>query len=152
MAVSGADRLKGPVGVVGLREAPSYVAAQDEALIAALLQQGAVALERATFSTMAAENEALRRADELRTSLLNSVSHDFRTPLYTVLGSATTLLDYGDRLKPAVRRDLLQSIGESAERLNRRVGDLLDMARLEAGGATPAKGMGGLGRSDRPGD
>lgn len=130
---------KGPVGVVGLRGAPSVVAAQDEALVAALLRQGAVALERAAFSAAAAENEALRRADELRTSLLNSVSHDFRTPLSTVLGSATTLLDYGDRLKPAVRRDLLQSIGESAERLNRYVGDLLDMARLEAGALRPRK-------------
>jgi len=51
-----------------------------------------------------------------------------------VLGSVTTLQDYGDKLKPAVRRDLLDSIREEAQRLNRYVGDLLDMTRLEGGG------------------
>jgi two-component system sensor histidine kinase KdpD len=54
--------------------------------------------------------------------------------LSTVLGSATTLIDFGETLKPAVRADLLLSIREEAERLNRYVGDLLDMTRLEGGG------------------
>lgn len=65
---------------------------------------------------------------------MNSVSHDLRTPLSTVLGASTTLIDLGDRLKPAVRKDLLLSIREEAERLSRYVGDLLDMTRLEGGG------------------
>lgn len=65
---------------------------------------------------------------------MNSVSHDLRTPLSTVLGASTTLIDYGDTLKPSVRADLLLSIREEAERLNRYVGDLLDMTRLEGGG------------------
>jgi two-component system sensor histidine kinase KdpD len=65
---------------------------------------------------------------------MNSVSHDLRTPLSTVLGSATTLIDYGATLKPEVRDDLLLSIREEAERLSRYVGDLLDMTRLEGGG------------------
>ena len=51
-----------------------------------------------------------------------------------MLGASTTLIDYGDTLKPAVRADLLLSIREEAERLNRYVGDLLDMTRLEGGG------------------
>ena len=123
------------VGVVGLRDLPHA----DEALIDALLQQGAVALERAGLAEAKAENQGLRRADELRTALLNSISHDFRTPLSTVLGSATTLLDYGEQLKPSVRRDLLDSIREEALRLNRYVGDLLDMARLEAGALKPRR-------------
>ena len=79
------------------------------------------------------ENEALRRSDKLRAALLNSISHDLRTPLSTVLGSATTLIDYGETLKPKVRADLLISIREEAERLNRYVGNLLDMTRLEGG-------------------
>jgi two-component system sensor histidine kinase KdpD len=79
------------------------------------------------------ENEALRRSDKLRAALLNSISHDLRTPLATVMGSATTLIDYGKSLKPEVRADLLISIREEAERLNRYVGDLLDMTRLEGG-------------------
>jgi two-component system sensor histidine kinase KdpD len=54
-----------------------------------------------------------------------------------VLGSTTTLIDYGDQLDPEVRADLLQSIREEAERLNRYVGDLLDMTRLEGGALAP---------------
>ena len=69
---------------------------------------------------------------------MNSISHDLRTPLSTVLGSTTTLIDYGPSLKPEVRTDLLLSIREEAERLNRYVGDLLDMTRLEGGAWPPA--------------
>jgi two-component system sensor histidine kinase KdpD len=102
--------------------------------VSALLDQGAVALERAEFAADAADATALRRSDKLRSALLNSVSHDLRTPLATVLGSATTLLEYEDSLEKPVRTDLLASIREEAERLNRYVGNLLDMTRLEGGG------------------
>jgi two-component system sensor histidine kinase KdpD len=105
----------------------------DQRFVLALLDQGAVALERAEFAAQAADAGALRRADKLRAALLNSISHDLRTPLSTVLGSASTLLEYGPSLEPAVRRDLLESIQEEAERLNRYVGDLLDMTKLEGG-------------------
>ena len=101
--------------------------------MAALLDQGAVVLERAELAAATVENEALRRSDKLRAALLNSISHDLRTPLSTVMGSATTLIDYGPTLKPEVSGDLLISIREEAERLNRYVGDLLDMTRLEGG-------------------
>ena len=111
---------------------------EDERFILALLDQGAVALERAEFAVEAADAEAFRRSDRLRSALLNSVSHDLRTPLSTVLGSATTLLDYGKSLEPKVQRDLLESIREEAERLSRYVGDLLDMSKLE-GGALSAR-------------
>jgi two-component system sensor histidine kinase KdpD len=107
-----------------------------ERIVAALLDQGAVALERAEFAAVAASAEALRRSDRLRSALYNSLSHDLRTPLSTVLGAATTLIDFGKTLTPKVRADLLLSIREEAERLNRYVGDLLDMTRLEGGGLT----------------
>lgn len=114
---------------------PKAMHAEDsERFVSSLLDQGAVALERAEFAADAADAEALRRSDRLRSALLNSVSHDLRTPLATVLGSATTLMDYGAELPPAVRLDLLASIREEAERLNRYVGNLLDMTRLEGGG------------------
>ena len=131
------DGSSGRVGVVGLRNSIPEEAV--EGLLAGLLRQGAVALERAELAAASIENRALRRADELRSALLNSISHDFRTPLSTVLGSVTTLQDYGDQLRPAVQRDLLESIREEAQRLNRYVGDLLDMARLEAGALTPKR-------------
>jgi len=124
--------VKARAGVVGVE--PSAVATEDgERFVAALLDQGAVALERAEFAAVAADTEALRRTDRLRSALLNSVSHDLRTPLSTVLGSVTTLIDYGKSLSAKVRDDLLVSIREEAERLNRYVGDLLDMTRLEGG-------------------
>ena len=119
-------------GVVGVD--PAAVATDEgERFVAALLDQAAVALERAEFAAVAAEAETLRRTDRLRAALLNSVSHDLRTPLSTVLGSATTLIAYGEAIAPEVRADLLDSIREEAERLNRYVGNLLDMTRLEGG-------------------
>lgn len=133
------DGAGGPVAAVGLRAPAPATDAVAEALISGLLRQGAIALERAELAAATVENQALRRADDLRSALLNSISHDFRTPLSTVLGSVTTLQDYGDKLTPAVRRDLLDSIREEAQRLNRYVGDLLDMARLEAGALTPKR-------------
>jgi two-component system sensor histidine kinase KdpD len=124
--------LRGRAGVAGV-EFNDRAGPDDERLVAALLDQGAVALERAELAAATVENEALRRSDKLRAALLNSISHDLRTPLSTVMGSATTLIDYGKTLKPDVRTDLLLSIREEAERLNRYVGDLLDMTRLEGG-------------------
>jgi two-component system sensor histidine kinase KdpD len=125
--------VKSRAGVAGVE--PRAVATEDgERFVSALLDQGAVALERAEFATQAAGAEALRRSDRLRSALFNSISHDLRTPLSTVLGAATTLIEFGKTLAPKVRADLLQSIREEAERLNRYVGDLLDMTRLEGGG------------------
>jgi two-component system sensor histidine kinase KdpD len=124
---------------VAATEATTNLGPEDERFIAALLDQGAVALERAELAADAADAEALRRSDRLRTALLNSISHDLRTPLSAVLGSTTTLLDYGEELKPEVRKDLLDSIREEAERLNRYVGDLLDMTRIEGGALAPRK-------------
>lgn len=124
--------VKSRAGVAGVE--PHAVATEDgERFVAAMLDQGAVALERAELAAVAADTEALRRTDTLRSALLNSVSHDLRTPLATVLGSVTTLIDYGKTLSASVRADLLVSIREEAERLNRYVGDLLDMTRLEGG-------------------
>jgi len=123
--------VRGRAGVAGVEAVGDT--GQDERLVIALLDQGAVALERAELALATVENVALRRSDKLRAALFNSISHDLRTPLSTVLGAATTLIDYGKTLKPDVRADLLISIREEAERLNRYVGDLLDMTRLEGG-------------------
>jgi two-component system sensor histidine kinase KdpD len=128
------EAAQGRVGVAGFRD----VAAHAE-LLDPILEQGAAALERAALSTAAAENEALRQAGRLRASLLNAVSHDFRTPLAAILGSATTLADYEGELAPAVRSDLLRSIQEDARRLNQHIGALLDMARLEGGALQPRR-------------
>jgi two-component system sensor histidine kinase KdpD len=124
--------VRGQSGVAGI-ETKVTQGVDEQRLVAAMLDQGAVALERAELAAATVENEALRRSDKLRAALLNSISHDLRTPLSTVMGSATTLIDYDATLKPEVRTDLLISIREEADRLNRYVGDLLDMTRLEGG-------------------
>lgn len=126
--------VRGRAGVAGVEAEALAPGSDEERLAIALLDQGAVALERARLAGEAVETESLRRADRFRGALMNSVSHDLRTPLSTVLGASTTLIDYGETLKPEVRGDLLLSIREEAERLNRYVGDLLDMTRLEGGG------------------
>ena len=71
--------------------------------------------------------------ERLRNSLLSSVSHDLRTPLATITGAVTTILDEGGRLDAGTRQDLLESVREEAERLNRLVLNLLEMTRLESG-------------------
>ena len=68
----------------------------------------------------------------MRSSLLSAVSHDLRTPLAVITGAATTLRDQGDKLDVAERADLLETVCEEAERLERLVRNLLDMTRLEA--------------------
>jgi two-component system sensor histidine kinase KdpD len=122
------------VGVAGVEANALSPRSDEEKLVLALLDQGAVALERADLAVAAVEAETLRRSDRFRAALLNSISHDLRTPLSTVLGSTTTMIEYGEGMPPATRADLLQSVREEAERLNRYVGNLLDMTRLEGGG------------------
>ena len=122
------------VGVAGVEADALNPGSDEEKLVLALLDQGAVALERADLAVAAVEAETLRRSDRFRAALLNSISHDLRTPLSTVLGSTTTMIEYGEGMPAATRADLLQSVREEAERLNRYVGNLLDMTRLEGGG------------------
>ncbi|HEY3800418.1 MAG TPA: sensor histidine kinase KdpD [Caulobacteraceae bacterium] len=110
---------------------------ESERYVLSLLDQGAIAIERAELAAEASEADALRRSERLRTALLNSISHDLRTPLAGVLGAATTLLEYGKDIEAPVRDDLLESVRDEAERLNRYVGNLLDMTRLEGGGVAP---------------
>lgn len=120
-------------GVVGIEALSMLPGSDQERLLTALADGGGVAVERAEFALEAVEAETLRRSDRFRTALLNSVSHDLRTPLSTVLGSSSTLLEFGDRLSAETRQDLLESIREEAERLDHYIRNLLDMTRLEGG-------------------
>src|SRR5215831_18920292 len=72
-------------------------------------------------------------AERVRNTLLASVSHDFRTPLATILGSATSLLDYRDKLDASAQADLLREIKVEAEGLDEMVRNLLAIARIDAG-------------------
>lgn len=107
--------------------------AELDALLAALIDVGAGAIARARLGVEKSEAEAVARTEQLRTALLSSISHDFRTPLSAILASASSLLEYDDRFGPETRRDLASNIAEEAERLNRFVANLLNMTKLESG-------------------
>jgi two-component system, OmpR family, sensor histidine kinase KdpD len=102
--------------------------------LAALL---AVVAERSRLEGEALEAEALRRSDALKTALLRAVSHDLRSPLTAILASADALASPGLSLEDADRLDLAQAIRDEAARLDRVVGQLLDLSRLEAGVVEP---------------
>ncbi len=97
----------------------------------AFAAQIAAALERTRLAELAAAARLRVEAEQLRNSLLSSVSHDLRTPLAVITGTASTLLN--DAVAPDVRRELLETIVQEADRLARLVRNLLDMTRLEAG-------------------
>ncbi len=129
--------LKGTAGVMGvlgvLPEGEAQWTEPDQRrLLEAFAHQAALALERLHLSEQTAQ--ARRRMDEerLRSVLLSSVSHDLRTPLGSITGAASTLLEGGE-LPEATRRDLLQSIQEESHRLHRLVTNLLDITRYESG-------------------
>lgn len=107
---------------------------QTHRLLEAFATQAALALERVELSHEAEQAQNLRARQKLERALLNSVSHDFRTPLSTITGVLSSILVEGDRLTPDVLRELLENAKDEADRLNRFVGKLLDMTRLEAGG------------------
>jgi two-component system sensor histidine kinase KdpD len=126
---------RGRVGVLALY--PSAATHLDDADERQLLDTFAglvgSALERALFAEEARRARLQAETEQLRNSLLSSVSHDLRTPLAVVTGATTTLLDEHGPRDPAVRRELLETVHEEAMRLNRLVRNLLDMTRLEAG-------------------
>lgn len=127
------------VGVLGLRQDKGDAILRQELLqtMDTILDQSAVAIERLSLAGDAARIEAMTATDKLRTALMSSVSHDLRTPLTTILGSATTLRQDGTKLDAAAREELLQAIVDEAKRLDQYVTNLLKMSRLEAGEIKP---------------
>ena len=94
-------------------------------------------LERERLSREAEKARILLARENLERALLNSISHDLRTPLVSIKGALSALKDSGDRLNSQARMELLETANDEAERLNRFVGNLLDMTRLEAGAMRP---------------
>lgn len=126
---------RGTVGVLGvLPDDPRQFQTPEQFhLLETFANQTALAIERAKLAEEA-EGARLRvETEQLRNTLLSSVSHDLRTPLTAITGAASTLVEAEARLNAGDRRELAQSIYDESERLNNLVRNLLDMTRLESG-------------------
>ena len=123
---------RGAVGVIGIdRDEPGPLLTPDQQrLLDALADQAALAIERVNLVEAVDRARLAVETDRLRSALLTSISHDLRTPLASILGSATSLPDATDH---STRDGLIRNIQDEAERLNRFIGNLLDMTRLESG-------------------
>jgi two-component system sensor histidine kinase KdpD len=144
----GAERLflpmktaSGSAAVIGIERkgAERTLNADERRLVDALCDQAAIAIERVRLADEVAEASVVAESERMRSLLFNSISHDLRTPLASILGAATSLRQDHDRLPAAAREDLLDTVQEESERLNRFVGNLLDMTRLEAGVLQPKR-------------
>jgi len=122
-------------GVLGIKieSVEKYLQPEQRRLLEAFAGLAAVAVARAQLAEQAREAHLLAESERLRVALFNSLSHDLRTPLASIVGAATGLLEHENIYSPAARHDLLQTIQQGAMRMNRFVANLLDMARLESG-------------------
>ncbi len=130
--------LKTPRGVVGVLGVEPPTASGDLTLeqrlqMETFASQAALAIERVQLAERARYAEIARSTEKLQTALLNTISHDLRTPLATITGVLSALNDEDTGLDQETRRSLTETAAQEAERLNRLVGNLLDMTRLEAG-------------------
>ncbi|WP_315926384.1 sensor histidine kinase KdpD [Mesorhizobium sp. SP-1A] len=130
---------RGAIGVVGIdadRQGPLLTPDQRR-LLDALIDQSALAIERVHLVEDMDRVKRTVETDRLRSALLTSISHDLKTPLAAVLGSAGTLRDLAGNLSEAEKAELLGTIIDEAERLNRFIANLLDMTRIESGAIGP---------------
>jgi two-component system, OmpR family, sensor histidine kinase KdpD len=138
---------RGVIGVIGIDDDRSgpLLTPDQRRLLDALVDQSALAIERVL---LVEDMDRVRRtveSDRLRTALLTSISHDLKTPLASVLGSASTLKNFSPNLSDAEKAELLATIIDESERLNRFIANLLDMTKLESGAIVPNTALHDLG-------
>jgi two-component system, OmpR family, sensor histidine kinase KdpD len=127
---------RGTIAVCGFEphSVDEPITAEDERALTAILDLTAIALDRALLAREAVNAATMQENEKVRDALLDSLSHDLRTPLSSIAGAATSLRVLGDKMNPAERLELLSSIEEETARLARFVANLIDMSRIEAGG------------------
>ncbi|MGV3490213.1 MAG: ATP-binding protein [Devosia sp.] len=132
---------KAASGVLGLlrADAKGPLLPHEEQVVRGVLEQTAVAIDRARLARENVRTAALEESEKLNAALFSSLSHDLKTPLATIAGAASTLRELGDRMDAPTRTDLLDQIGEETDRLSRFVANLFDMTRIEAGTLKPKR-------------
>lgn len=122
------------VGVIGIRTRQNErLSFEQEVLLETFVNQIAVVIEREMLDEAAEQSAMLRESERLYTTLLNSISHELRTPIATIKGASSSLLDPAAGANEHSRLQLTLDIQSAADRLNRLVENLLDMSRLESG-------------------
>jgi two-component system sensor histidine kinase KdpD len=129
------------LGVLGVqpKEPSRQLTADQRRLLQAFASQVSLATERVQLAERARQIELLQATEKLQNALLNSISHDLRTPLVSITGALSTLATQDHDLHNDARRSLIETAYEEAHRLNRLVSNLLDMTRLEAGAMRVAR-------------
>ncbi len=123
----------GVVGVCGFLQEDRPLEINEERALAAILDQTAIAVDRARLSREILNQAAQLEGEKFRAALLSSLSHDLTTPLATITGAVTSIRQLGERMPGESQENLLNSIEEESDRLTRFVANLLDMTRIEAG-------------------
>jgi len=138
---------RGAVGVVGLDSDKSgpLLTPDRRRLLDALMDQAALAVERVRLVEDLDRAKRAVETDRLRSALLTSISHDLKTPLAGILGAASTLGGLSGALEEHAKADLVATIIDEGERLNRFIANLLDMTRLESGAVVPNSALHDLG-------
>jgi two-component system sensor histidine kinase KdpD len=128
----------GVIGVLPLGES-GHLTSSERRLLEAVGNQAAVAIERVALAADIDQARLGAERERLRSAMLTSVSHDLRTPLASIIGALSSLKSYRERYDETTRDELLNTALSEAERLDRFVGNLLDMTRLDAGVIVPKR-------------
>ena len=138
--------LRGPKGTVAVLGTSSleyendvefFLSPSQRRMLNSFCDQAALAIERAQLADDIEEAHVFSETEKLRSALLSSISHDLRTPLVSIIGSAMTLQDVGKTLSPESVDELTKNVLDEAERLNRFIQNLLDMTKLGHGNIKP---------------
>jgi two-component system sensor histidine kinase KdpD len=126
---------QGVFGVLGVffKKDKEGLDSRENSLLNALASQAAAAVQRIKLFELSRQMELVRETEKLQVALLNSISHDLRTPLVSIMGALSSLLQDSSLLDAEMRKELLKTAYEDSDSLNRLVGNLLDMTRVEAG-------------------
>jgi two-component system sensor histidine kinase KdpD len=137
------------IGIVGIdSDKPGVFLSPDERrLLDSLIDQTALAIERVLLVNEMDRAKRSAETERLRSALLTSLSHDLRTPLSAVIATAQTLRDMPTRLSDAQKAELLATIIDESERLNRFIANLLDMTKLESGAIAAKTSLHDLGEA-----
>ena len=127
------DGLSAGMGVIGITRSPNAIPADDLVSLAMLTSQVTIAIERLQLTRSVEQANLDAQREHLRSAMLTSLSHDLRTPLTVIIATYSALRTLNDPVDRILREDLLDRAQAEAERLNRFIGNLLDMTRLEAG-------------------